>query len=299
MTAPDSGPPPHDGEQPPDPHPDAGHPDRVTFRATREGVSWEAPDTPANRRAILLSLSIVGTVAAITVLAMNAAGIITALPIGIKSNDSVSTPQVPPPMPSPAATPTPGPSPSPSPPLSPAPSAEASPGVRAPRTVTFQIDVVSSGYELIDLDAPNDKPLSTLVDDEDWNATSESDQKSYEIVVHSHPAPTVVLGNLAAVLPAGAEITEASCREAARAGTLKSFRYYTAAERPANDAKGIRAGATLCLTSSKGAVIAARITDIPYDIGLVRLEVTVWPPSAAPSTAPSSAPAVAPSVAAG
>ncbi|MFD7641537.1 hypothetical protein ACFV4P_12870 [Kitasatospora sp. NPDC059795] len=282
MTAPEPGPPPHEGEHPDGPHHDEGHaPDRVTFHASREGVSWEAPDTPATRRAILLSLSIVGTVATITVLAMNAAGIITALPIGAKSVDAVRTSQAPPATPSPPAPPSVPPSPSPSP--VPSPSAEPGPSVRAPRTVPLQIDVVSGGYELIDLDAPNDKPISTLVSDEDWNAMTDADQKSYEIVVHDHPAPTLVLGNLAAVLPAGADLTEATCREAARAGTIKSFRYATAAERPANDAKGIRAGATLCLTSSKGAVIAVRITDIPYDLGLVKLDVTSWPPT---TTAP-------------
>ncbi|MFJ1793219.1 hypothetical protein [Kitasatospora griseola] len=273
MTAPDSGQPPHEGEHPDGPHHGEDHPDRVTFHAGREGVSWEAPDTPANRRALLLSLSIVGTVATITVLAMNAAGIITALPIGTKPGDAVSS-QSPPARPSPAPAPSPTPSPAPSP--VPSPSAEPSPSVRAPRTVSFQIDVVSSGYELIDLDAPNDKPLSALVGDDDWNAMSEADQKSYEIVVHDHPAPTVVLGNLAAVLPAGADLTEATCREAARAGTIKSFRYSTAAERPTTDAKGIRAGATLCLTSSKGAAIAVTITDMPYDIGLVKVDVTIW-----------------------
>ncbi|MFI9787044.1 hypothetical protein ACIHEI_26590 [Kitasatospora sp. NPDC051984] len=267
MTAPDSGHPPHDGEQPDGPHPAAGHPDRVTFHAGREGISWEAPDTPADRRAMLLSLAIIGTVATIAVLAMNAAGIITALPIGIKSPGAVSTPHAPPSPP--ASTPVP------SPPL-PSPSAEPSPSVPAPRTVSFQIDVVSTGYELIDLDAPNDKPLSALVSDEDWNAMSEADQKSYELVAHDHPAPTLVLGNLAAVLAPGTGVTEATCREAARAGTIKSFRYATAAERPANDAKGIRAGATLCLTSSQGAVIALRIADIPYDLGLVKLDVTIW-----------------------
>ncbi|MFD8478430.1 hypothetical protein [Kitasatospora sp. NPDC059673] len=276
MTAPDPGPPPHDGEQPDGPHPAEGHPDRVTFHASRDGVSWEAPDTQANRRALLLSLAILGTVTTITVLAMNAAGIITALPIGIKSNEAVSTPRVPPPpsAPVPSAPSVPAPSPLPSPSAEPSPS--PSPSIRAPRTVSFQIDVVSTGYELIDLDAPNDKPLSTLVTDEDWNAMSEADQKSYELVAHDHPAPTLVLGNLAAVLPPGTELTEAGCREAARAGTIKSFRYATAAERPANDAKGLRAGATLCLTSSKGAVIAVRIADIPYDLGLVKLDVTIW-----------------------
>ncbi|KIQ65645.1 hypothetical protein TR51_17720 [Kitasatospora griseola] len=281
MTAPDSGHPPHEGEHSDGRHHGEDHPDRVTFHAGREGVSWEAPDTPANRRVLLLSLSIVGTVATITVLAMNAAGIITALPIGSKSGDAVST-QSPPARPSPAPAPSPTPSPAPSPVPSPvpsqvpSPSAEPSPGVRAPRTVSFQIDVVGSGYELIDLDAPNDKPLSALVGDDDWNAMSEADQKSYEIVVHDHPAPTVVLGNLAAVLPAGVDLTEATCREAARAGTIKSFRYYTAAERPTNDAKGIRVGATLCLTSSKGAAIAVTITAMPYDIGLVKVDVTIW-----------------------
>ncbi|MGW4378707.1 hypothetical protein [Kitasatospora sp. NPDC004531] len=286
MTAPESGPPPHDGEHPDGPHHEEGHaPDRVTFHATREGVTWEAPDTPATRRAILLSLSIVGTVATITVLAMNAAGIITALPIGVKSHDAVSSPR-PPSSPAPAPVPAPS-TPAPSPPAPPAaspvpvpaPSAEASPSLRAPRTVSLQLDVVSGGYELIDLDAPSDKPLSTLVGDADWNALSETEQESYEIVVHDHPAPTVVLGRLAAVLPVGADLTEAVCREAARAGTIKSFRYYTAAERPANDARGIRAGATLCFTSSRGAVIALRVTDIPYDLGLVKLDVTSWPPA--------------------
>ncbi|MFJ5924538.1 hypothetical protein ACIQF6_18265 [Kitasatospora sp. NPDC092948] len=271
MTAPDSGHPPHDGEQPDGPHPDEGHvPERMTFHAGRDGVSWEAPDTPADRRAILLSLAIVGTVATIAVLAMNAAGIITALPIGVKPSGAVTGPHVPPARPSPEPAPAPTPAPVPD------PSAEPSPSAGGPRTVSFQLDVVSSGYELIDLDAPNDRPLSTLVTDDDWNAMSEADRESYELVVHDHPAPTVVLGNLAAVLPAGADLTEAGCREAARAGTIKSFRYWTAAERPANDAKGIRVGSTLCLTSSKGAVIAVRIADIPYDLGLVRLDITIW-----------------------
>ncbi|MFF1789561.1 hypothetical protein ACFVX9_24250 [Kitasatospora sp. NPDC058243] len=138
---------------------------------------------------------------------------------------------------------------------------------------------MKDGYQLIDLDAPETKPVSMLVTADDWDAMTPKERKASEIVVHDIGAPTVIFGNLATALPPGAEVTEQTCREAARTGGIKEFTNDTG-DKEKTRAMGIRAGATLCMMTSEGAVTAAKITDFSYPdyiYGALNLDVTTWP----------------------
>ncbi len=289
MNPPGTPKPPRRRQQPPQPgtgnHP-AGpppSPGRLRARLSERGVHLDAPDTPENRRLAVKFL--VGFVVVAAIAALPAT--ITALS---SHGDSSSTKAAPSPTSVPSAQrPSPSPSPDartslPAPPVvtSDPPTTAAIVPPAKPRSVSLRIARVKDGYQLVDLDAPATKPVSMLVTADDWDAMTPKERTAAEIVVHDVGAPTVIFGNLAAALPPGAEVTEQTCREAARTGSIKEFTNDTG-HKEATRSMGIRTGATLCMMTSSGAVTSAKITDFSYPdyiYGVLSLEVTTWPATA-------------------